>query len=930
MEAVIRDVLYNFQQQFISRWQAMMAPPILVEDVWTVPEYQVSANAPSNLIGLNIEPHYGSHRPATSLTELVQNWRDQCYRMADFADPVLDQCSGQVNGVGYEVYILSHPSLPQILGWLTNVFSPDRRKVQVTMTNCDTSIDVTCLRFGNTSKADQPLLAGTFGEGLKGTINRLRRSGAQVFYLTGNCRWRFEYSSSKELVAVVEQLRVPVRHLYVSVQGIPWESRVDPSYFLFIQPPSAPEEILQHPQMIDAGTTKRVRILLSEHRQGEIYLHGIRIPVAESTFFSKIGIDFHGSIVAQMRVSQDRDIVDGVYFGIAVAVTLVDMFDTHRDWPVYQRACALVYESLESDFISRELASHLRCLRKTTKEAGYTFARLMLFMFSMKHGSSTMLAIPVEGRSSDAEKQEATLLQCNLVSVPKNLFHILSEPGDCPTLKRRRQEFAHVYLQLDEFILAEDGAFALPYDFGGALPQISVTIWPAEQAFLPKQLRSIIGGFFGPYVHEMQVRFKNFQSRGAGMNPRAIVPMQDASGRWFYLIDCWKYDINRVHAMMKTDDETFECSGQNCGCLHTQLFYDFLKELAAANPEEFGAGSKSHVLLQKRVQRRLFGLLNPLSMPSSSEAPHISASSSRSSASGTASHDHPADVPSSVRTPGGQGARAPSSTPRTHGQPESAAGNSSKPSETKSVPFETSDLVKRHLTQCVRMSQISGYSQLPSKKEFTMPDESYEQEQEEQKRGCAFDVLNRNELSCQFHRVENAQLSLGFWETATGSIQAVHLDQRSVTFDASKRSEAAKFCACLRFLWKYVYDGSQNEAGFCVLNVYSDNSGLIAFNSESWLFFNVDHFSRQLAQDWSRFECLSYWVVVMAHELAHNVAAGHGKNHESAMEKLLFVAIPRLRDAVNKADRRLQEHRDAGGPPPSDFYAALELFASSV
>jgi hypothetical protein len=111
--------------------------------------------------------------PSNKSPELEQSWRDQCYRMADFADPVLDQCStGQVNDVGYEVYILSHHSLPQIIGWLTNhVFSPDRQKLQVTMTNCDTSIDVTCLRLGNASKADQPLSARTFGEGLKGTIN---------------------------------------------------------------------------------------------------------------------------------------------------------------------------------------------------------------------------------------------------------------------------------------------------------------------------------------------------------------------------------------------------------------------------------------------------------------------------------------------------------------------------------------------------------------------------------------------------------------------------------------------------------------------------------------------------------------------------------------------------------------------------------------
>ena len=83
----------------------------------------------------------------------------------------------------------------------------------------------------------------------------------------------------------------------------------------------------------------------------------------------------------------------------------------------------------------------------------------------------------------------------------------------------------------------------------------------------------------------------------------------------------------------------------------------------------------------------------------------------------------------------------------------------------------------------------------------------------------------------------------------------------------------------------------------------------IAFNMEGSLFFNMYfyetlHQQRQPSHVRSIFEdpeCLCYWLVYMAHELAHNIAKPHNKRHENAEESILISSLPGLMRACGRA-----------------------------
>merc|ERR1712224_15680 len=62
------------------------------------------------------------------------------------------------------------------------------------------------------------------------------------------------------------------------------------------------------------------------------------------------------------------------------------------------------------------------------------------------------------------------------------------------------------------------------------------------------------------------------------------------------------------------------------------------------------------------------------------------------------------------------------------------------------------------------------------------------------------------------------------------------------------------------------------------------NSVVVAFNSGGEMFFNT-----AFAQNGP-----GYWLVTMAHEMAHNITPFHNRDHEQAMEALLSDAYSRF------------------------------------
>lgn len=84
------------------------------------------------------------------------------------------------------------------------------------------------------------------------------------------------------------------------------------------------------------------------------------------------------------------------------------------------------------------------------------------------------------------------------------------------------------------------------------------------------------------------------------------------------------------------------------------------------------------------------------------------------------------------------------------------------------------------------------------------------------------------------------------------------------------------------------------------MRVFWEDADRIAFNYGGKLFFNARYAHVQLqTRNPSRY-IESYWYVTFCHELAHNVASGHNKDHEFAEEILLVTFMGGLQDFISK------------------------------
>lgn len=72
--------------------------------------------------------------------------------------------------------------------------------------------------------------------------------------------------------------------------------------------------------------------------------------------------------------------------------------------------------------------------------------------------------------------------------------------------------------------------------------------------------------------------------------------------------------------------------------------------------------------------------------------------------------------------------------------------------------------------------------------------------------------------------------------------------------------------------------------------------GTIAFNSNRSLHFNLRFFHalHYLQNKHESYDCYSYWMVVFAHELSHNLVSGHNKEHGFYTESYIAKYLPKF------------------------------------
>eukprot|EP00741_Cyanophora_paradoxa_P000486 tig00000405_g473.t1 len=83
------------------------------------------------------------------------------------------------------------------------------------------------------------------------------------------------------------------------------------------------------------------------------------------------------------------------------------------------------------------------------------------------------------------------------------------------------------------------------------------------------------------------------------------------------------------------------------------------------------------------------------------------------------------------------------------------------------------------------------------------------------------------------------------------------------------------------------------------INVFLENTSRIAFNKGNTLFFNIHYFNRMghaAPSIEAQRKAAYFWYITFCHELAHNVASGHDKDHEFAMETIMWSFTDRERN----------------------------------
>ena len=87
---------------------------------------------------------------------------------------------------------------------------------------------------------------------------------------------------------------------------------------------------------------------------------------------------------------------------------------------------------------------------------------------------------------------------------------------------------------------------------------------------------------------------------------------------------------------------------------------------------------------------------------------------------------------------------------------------------------------------------------------------------------------------------------------------------------------------------------------------------VLGFNTEGALFFSLRAFASvhaSLPSVWMP-ECTAFWLVVMSHELAHNLVSEHDARHEDLMEGMLIHVLPALvRQHVQQAQAQAGQQR---------------------
>jgi len=123
-------------------------------------------------------------------------------------------------------------------------------------------------------------------------------------------------------------------------------------------------------------------------------------------------------------------------------------------------------------------------------------------------------------------------------------------------------------------------------------------------------------------------------------------------------------------------------------------------------------------------------------------------------------------------------------------------------------------------------------------------------------------------------------------------VRSVYVDHQDPTylsaFENVRRVTIDKFRTILDLLSSF-FRYSETK-----VKIFYGSEKLIGFNRAKVLYFNLKVFEQKNYDKMEEHQASAYWLVVYAHELAHNEVENHDKSHEWAMECYLQNKIPQI------------------------------------
>eukprot|EP01138_Halocafeteria_seosinensis_P010645 gb/GECG01010870.1/.p1 GENE.gb/GECG01010870.1/~~gb/GECG01010870.1/.p1 ORF type:complete len:858 (+),score=86.12 gb/GECG01010870.1/:1-2574(+) len=788
--------------------------------------------------------------------ELIQNWRDRCIELAE---EVTDGSWQQVVTLQSETYdrgaifALVCPESPTglqqvCLGHIIAQLGADGHSCDVEFVNHDTILSPKVLTLGYSKKRSKSS-AGQFGEGMKVEINALVANGAAVSVQTGHYSWTFNHitvdgegaDSVRELCAHARRLPSPTPETSISVnKGPPFN--VDK--FLFLQP-----KYWQYRREVFQGVELEVEVLLGADWARQVYCQGIHIMSTDS--LSKTGLNFLESTrSSDLGMGRDRN---------SVAISHIIWHLPHSVEQLYRHELlkdgysdgTRVFERKNSmhrtRFIVRGLLQEMSdtndhtdgLIRGLRFSQGSQFFNILLEILQIEWNGTVDAVQEDPKRNVPVTKDSKEAKQLYYIQFPR----IYVSQGLLCLLKKASQcpTLEQAWEQKKQDLLA------LPYwNEAGTDP---------EACQIEGRLNDIACRYFQLKPH--QILFKKLPDTQESQSlDQIIFQLKGPDGQSFYVVNgtflLSRPFAERVHQRQKKDEDiSCQAKGGSCGCLVTAFMTGFIEAIAGTNEMERNRLNK--LLLREGMAA--------IGRTQSSPTNALQTENRGSPIGAGDNAEETSDRHSTVQAENGL-----SSSHASDELEQTIVKDQRQQDNSASQHAASADEVLNRCLSSLRDVNFECLTTLcsphPPTREITLRD------------GCK-----------ELVRLESRAVG--------GHIIQVRQDRRTPEL---RTDDVQAFRNLIYELLVNVFKVDPGKGETCFTIFWDDTQGTIAFNKgRGNLAFNLFYFNNRSP----RRKAYQYWSIVIAHELAHNVAKNHNKEHEYAEELLLYAVMDSLHKYLN-------------------------------